>query len=154
MNLYLVQHAKANPKEEDPEQALSNIGWSDIEKVKSFLKNNLEISVDCIFHSPKARARQTAETLAEIINSRQGTKEVEGLKPLDNPEDWIEKVKVSTDDLMIVGHRPNLSRISDNLLGFNDKEIVDFQQGGILCLERNEKNSWSIRWMIIPDLFL
>ncbi len=62
MNIYLVQHGKPVPKEENPDKPLSNQGKEDVERVASFLMK-AGIKVDDIFHSGKTRAMQTAEIM-------------------------------------------------------------------------------------------
>ena len=43
---------------------------------------------------------------------------------------------------------------SSHALGciFTGTEIVEFKQGGILCLERCEDKKWRISWMVTPEL--
>lgn len=54
---------------------------------------------------------------------------------------------------MIVGHLPHLSRLASSLLtGRQDAEVVGFQYGGVVCLERTN-DGWKLGWMIVPDLF-
>ena len=67
MKLYLVQHAKAASKNADPERPLTEEGYRDIQKVSAFIKP-LNLSIDCIWHSGKKRAGQTAEVLKEVID--------------------------------------------------------------------------------------
>jgi phosphohistidine phosphatase SixA len=52
---------------------------------------------------------------------------------------------------MIVGHLPFLSKLTSRLLG-KEEEVVNFQQGGIVCLEKMEHLPWRIRWMVVPEL--
>ena len=33
-----------------------------------------------------------------------------------------------------------------------DVEVVRFQPGGVLCLERNEAGRWAIAWLVVPAL--
>ena len=56
-------------------------------------------------------------------------------------------------NVMLVGHLPHLSRLSGLLIsGDPDRKVVDFKNGGIVCLVRNEEGIWFIRWMIIPQI--
>lgn len=151
MKLYLVQHGQQNPKEIDPEKNLSEKGEKDVEKIAAFLKK-AGISILDIYHSGKARARQTAEILARGINLENEIIEKERIAPMD-PIDTIEiELEKRMGDLMIVGHLPYLNKLASFLLtGNSDKEIILFQQGGVLCLEKVERK-WQISWMIIPEL--
>ncbi len=153
MNLYLVQHAEAKPEEEDPQRRLSEKGWSDIRKVGAFIAEHANIRVSSIMHSGKTRARQTAEALAEYLNPPGGIKEVEGLKPLDTPSIWVDRLAETKEDFMLVSHLPFLSKLSAHLLCQDEnKAMVDFQMGGIVCLGRDESGIWSVRWMVIPQM--
>jgi len=150
MNLYLVQHADAKNKEEDPARPLSKKGFQDLEKVSSFLEVK-GIRVTKILHSGKLRAKQTAEILNEVIPSSEGVMKTEGLAPLDDPYIWGKRSKEESNDLMLVGHLPNLRRLAGLLLTDNaDKRVIDFKKGGVLCLQRDEEDNWSVGWMIIP----
>ena len=153
MNVYLVQHAQAKSEQEDPERPLSEKGWSDIKKVAAFVAKKGNISVKDIFHSGKTRAQQTAEVLAEQLNPSMGISETDGLKPLDDPSTWADRLAAKTEDIMLVGHLPHLSKLAALLLCQDaEKEVVEFRMGGIVCLGREESGSWSIRWMITPNI--
>ncbi|RLD16037.1 MAG: phosphohistidine phosphatase SixA, partial [Caldiserica bacterium] len=65
MRIYLVQHAEAKPKEEDPERPLTEKGVLNAKKVAEFLKGKIKPS--CIYHSDKLRAKQTAKIFSEIL---------------------------------------------------------------------------------------
>ncbi len=153
MNLYLVQHAEPKREEEDPERPLSKGGWSDIRKVAAFSAETTNIPVSTIFHSGKTRARQTADALAEYLNPREGVKEADGLKPLDDPSIWADRLAETKEDIVIVGHLPYLSKLSAHLICQDENEkIVDFQMGGIVCLGRDDAGIWSAQWMVIPQI--
>ena len=153
MNLYLVRHAEPRPGTEDPEQSLSEKGWSDIRKVATFICKHANIKINSIRHSPKTRARQTAEVLAECLNPPEGAKEATGLKPLDDPLIWAEHLSQIKEDIMLVGHLPHLNRLSSQLLCQNKNTfMINFQAAGVFCLERDETNNWSVCWMIVPQI--
>lgn len=153
MNLYLVQHAEARQKEEDPERPLSEKGRTDIRKIAVFISENADIQVNSIMHSGKTRAQETAEVLAEYLNPPDGIKEVEGLNPLDDPMIWVRRVTETKEDIMLVGHLPYLIKLSTHLLCQDEnKKTVDFRMGGVVCLKRDESGGWSVRWMVIPEI--
>jgi len=151
MNLYLVQHGEAKPKEEDPSRPLSEKGREEVRKVATFLAEHMKIQVTSILHSGKTRAQQTAQTLAEHLNPPEGIQMTEGLEPLAEPSIWSERLAKTNEDLMLVGHLPHLSKLSAYLLCQDEeKKVINFQRGGIVCLERDELGLWSIEGMIIP----
>ncbi|MFO7968384.1 MAG: phosphohistidine phosphatase SixA [Archaeoglobaceae archaeon] len=152
MKVYLVQHAEPKPKDEDPERPLSEKGEDDLKKMTSFLKGK-GIRVGKILHSGKLRARQTAEIFSGVIDSG-GVEEVEGLKAKDDPEFWGSKLKTGNEDVMLVGHLPHMGKLA-GLLVADDSEsnVINFQMGGVVCLtNENEEGSWSVHWMVTPQL--
>lgn len=152
MKLFLVQHGKQNPKEKDPEKGLSEKGTSDVQRVAAFVSPHI-IHVSALWHSGKKRAAQSAEILARSISCRDGVLTREGLSPLDPIEPIFDAIGGRSDDLMIVGHLPFLSKLLSRLVtGSETPEVVAFQQGGIVCLERDTQGLWRIRWMVFPDL--
>ncbi len=154
MHLYLVQHGEAKSKEQDPQRHLTEKGLRDVQKAADFVKA-LALTTDAIWHSGKTRAAQTAEILASAIAVSQGVLQREGLAPND-PIALIAKELSSLDeDVMIVGHMPFLGKLASALVaGDESADIIAFQQGGVVCLERDEDNIWRVKWMIIKELTL
>lgn len=82
-----------------------------------------------------------------------GISEVDGLSPLDEPNIWAERLKDVPDDLFLVGHLPHLARLASLLLcGNADKNIVSFRMAGIVCLKRDDAGTWSLQWMLTPEV--
>lgn len=153
MNLYLIQHGQAKPKEEDPERPLSEKGGADVGKVAAFISKNATITVGRILHSGKTRAQQTADILCETLHPSAGVKIAEGLDPLDDPSIWAEKLAQVNEDFMLVGHLPHLSKLASLLLiGDPERSLIAFQMGGAVCLGRDDEGKWSVRWMIVPEI--
>jgi len=152
MKLYLVQHAKAASKEEDPERPLTDQGQHDIQKVASFIKP-LNLCVDYLWHSGKKRAEQTAEVLAGAIKINKEHTARDGLGPNDDVIAFKDELLLSQKDVMIVGHMPFLSKLTSLLLtGSQSANTVAFKQAGIVCLNDSEENKWQIEWVIIPEI--
>ena len=54
---------------------------------------------------------------------------------------------------MIVGHMPFLGKLAALLVtGSEENEIVEFQFGCVLCMERRGDVKWKVAWMITPAL--
>jgi phosphohistidine phosphatase len=153
MRLYLIQHAEAKSKEENPSRPLSEKGLKDIKKVAKYAQRNLRIQVAEIVHSGKLRAVQTANVLAEHLKPTKGPTTSKDLEPLANPGIWKNRLAETTKDIILVGHLPHLSKLSGLLLAGNeDNEIIEFRMGVIVCLERDESGRWSTKWMITPEI--
>jgi phosphohistidine phosphatase len=151
MLLYLIQHGEAKKEQEDIKRPLNEKGIEDINKIGKFLEQN-KISVNRILHSTKLRAKQTAEILANYIKTEQGLIEVSGLEPNAYVNEWYEKIVKEENDIAIVGHLPYLSKLTSKLICEDEnKKIVDFKQGSVLCLEKQIDNLFVIKFFILPE---
>ncbi|HXW69292.1 MAG TPA: phosphohistidine phosphatase SixA [Dissulfurispiraceae bacterium] len=154
MDLYLVQHAKAKNEEVDPARPLCEKGLADITKVASYI-SGLNIGITEIFHSPKLRAKQTAQILADYLRPLKGSTGTDGLKPNDDPTIWSTRSLSMTDNIMLVGHLPHLGKLTSLLLcGDPYKNVVSFKMAGVTCLKRDENRAWSLQWIITPEILL
>ncbi len=151
INLYLVQHAEPKPEEEDPDRPLSEKGWTDIRKVAELVADNIQVT--SIKHSGKTRAKETAEALAEYLMPSEGVEEVKDIKPMADPSIWAGRLENISESTMLVGHLPYMSSLSALLLcGDAEKKVIDFQMGGIVCLQRDEEGNWVMGWMVTPQM--
>ncbi len=154
MRLYLVQHAAAKTEAEDPQRGLTDEGRRTLETMAEFL-GGFRLSLDLIEHSEKLRARQTAEILAARLRPLEGTKQVSGMAPNDDVGPILSRLQEQSKNLMLVGHLPHLSRLVPHLLGVPaNRTIVQFQMGGVVCLDRGEAGQWVLRWAVMPELLL
>jgi phosphohistidine phosphatase len=153
MEIYLIQHAESKSKEEDPERPLTDKGRNDTEKVASYARNHADIDIKIIFHSGKLRAIQTAEILAKFINPSEGFRESDGLEPMADPDIWAERISTSKGNIMLVGHLPHLGKLAGVLLNADEsKNVVNFQNSGMVKLVQAEDGIWMMYWMIVPSI--
>jgi phosphohistidine phosphatase len=152
MYAYLVQHGKAKSAEEDPDRSLSDQGREEVTHVAKFL-NELRIAISLVQHSGTARAEETAHILAASMRCTSGPCRTDGLSPLDDPSEAANFLKVYTDNVLIVGHLPHLERLSSLLLTGNpERRPVQFRNGGVVCLEKEQTGTWSVVWAVVPEL--
>ncbi len=152
MALYLVQHGKSLSADVDPDRGLSEEGISEVKRVAEMARNH-GIRVSCIKHSGKKRASQTADIFASALNPDHGTQEMRGLNPLDD----VSSISVDLDareNLMLVGHLPFMERlVSYVITGSVDKRILKFQNGGIVCLDKDpDTSTWIVKWTLVPNI--
>lgn len=152
MAIFLAQHGKSLPKDQDPEQGLSAQGMDDVRRIADAARDH-GVSVASIVHSGKKRASQTAEIFAAALNPPGGVKPMDGLKPLDDVEAVARHMKTDS-DLMIVGHLPFMERLTSFLItGDIRRPVFKFQNGGIVCLDRGpEETGWVIKWTLTPEI--
>src|SRR5262245_33350621 len=99
------------------------------------------------------RAEQTAHIFAEHIRCGAGPSATDGMNPEDEPEILANFLQVYDDDILIVGHLPNLERVISILLtGHADRRPVHFFNAGVVCLEKTGAQTWGLLWAITPDL--
>jgi phosphohistidine phosphatase len=152
MALYLVQHGKSLPKAADPGQGLSQEGIAETRRMAE-VASGYGVAVRAIHHSPKDRARQTAEIFADALSPPGGIRQIEGIKPMDDVT-AIAPTLTPEADLMLVGHLPFMARMAAYLVaGRTEPSIFRFQNSGIVCLDRqpDEKN-WQINWTLMPKV--
>jgi len=152
MALLLVQHGKSLPKDKDPAKGLSEEGISEVKHIAGIAKKG-GVNVTRIMHSGKKRALQTAEIFASALKPDGGIQEIEGIKPLDGVAAFADKIEIS-DNLMLVGHLPFMERLTSYLItGSIEKLVFKFQNGGILCMDKDpETKAWLIKWALMPDI--
>ncbi len=152
MRLYLVQHGEAVSKDIDPDRPLTVAGRQDIERLASFLSRH-RVSVSRIIHSGRARARETAEILAQTIARERKIEQAAGLDPLDSPSDFSTRLKSRSEDLAIIGHLPFLAKLVSYLVTGNDEPaLVAFVPGTAVVLEREHASVWVITNMLQPHM--
>lgn len=150
MLLYLVQHGKAKPEDEDPDRPLTDEGRREVESVLLLLMRYGAVTASQVVHSGKRRAAETAEVIATKLDA--DVEEGEGLGPTDDPSTWAARLKDSQRDLILVGHLPHLSRLASLLLvGDPEAEVVSFANGGVVALGRDDGH-WSVQWAVPPAL--
>ncbi|SDG01794.1 phosphohistidine phosphatase, SixA [Limimonas halophila] len=148
MQLVLVQHGQAVPKDQDPSRPLTDTGRRDADALASFL-GRAEAVPPTVWHSGKPRARQTAETLS-VGNAAAAR---DGLGPSDDVEPVAAELAERQSDLMIVGHQPFLGRLASRLLtGDPAGMTVAFEPGSAVGLDRTDEG-WALAWMVRPGLF-
>jgi phosphohistidine phosphatase len=153
MYLYLVQHGAALNREVDPERPLTEEGRSSIRKVARYLALSGKLPIAKIFHSGKLRAQQTAEIIAGELGLKGKVEEGKELNPQSLPWGWVERLADMQDNIMIIGHLPHLKRLTALLICQDEsKACVEFRNGGVVCLARNESGIWSLQWILIPEI--
>jgi phosphohistidine phosphatase len=152
MALYLVQHGKSLPKDQDPDQGLSEAGAAETQRIAKQAHDN-GVTVSQIRHSSKTRARQTAEIFGRALKPQNEILEVSGIKPLDDVAAYASNLDPD-ENVMLVGHLPFMERMTSYLItGSIDQPVFKFQNSGIVCLDKDpETQSWVIRWTLMPNI--
>lgn len=151
MQVYLVQHGKAHPKDVDPQRSLTEHGRQETERVAATAAR-MGLEVNQICHSGKTRARQTANILGAALLPVGGVLAASGLAPTDAVRPIAARLAEEPGPVMLVGHLPFLARLAGFLLtGDLDQEVVKFHNSAIVCLAR-ESARWQVAWVLTPEM--
>ena len=124
MRLYIVQHGDALPKDINRDRPLSDRGRADIQRLTEWLSSR-NFHAQQILHSGKARAKETAEMLRPLLESRDEIHASDGLAPNDSPETFLEQVRQSKKDTLVASHMPFVARtVSQATTGAPDQQLV------------------------------
>ena len=152
MALYLVQHGKSLSKDVDPEKGLSEEGVSEVQRIAE-VAAGYGCRVAKLSHSGKKRAKQTAEIFASHLNPEKGVEKIDGINPLDDVAAFSETLAVN-DNVMLVGHLPFMERLTSYLIVRSiEPPLIKFQNGGIVCLDKQpDAQNWIIKWSLMPTI--
>lgn len=147
MEFYLVRHGEAVSQPVNGQRPLTPAGRRDVEHVGQAAAER-GIQAGKIFHSGLLRAQQTAEILSDSLGLVQGTGELIGLKPDDDPVIAKTELESSTVSLMLVGHLPHMRRLASFLVaGDADRDLVEFAPATMVGLSY-EDHRWKILWKL------
>jgi len=161
MRIYLVRHAIAENSgtsdyEDDSLRPLTEKGREKMKKIAAALKT-LGVKPDLIVSSPYIRASQTASILAKTFKYKEEIAYSDSLVPMGDSDDMIGEIneKYSVDELMLVGHEPNLSTLASILLSGSPDISINFKKGGICCLSVDDLHydrKAVLEWLVTPKI--
>jgi len=145
--IFLVHHGDAVGPEVDAMRPLSERGRAAVLLVADEAARR-GVKPDCIWHSGKLRARQTAEVFWKVCHPFATLAAERGLQPAD-PPDWIrDRLFGETRDLMLVGHMPHLERLLGLMTGRDEQTAAGaFPLHGMTALEA-DGDRWKETWRI------
>lgn len=141
MNLYLLRHADADPKDEvkypdDNLRPLVKKGKNKTEKVAKFLKKR-KVKVSLILTSPAQRCLEAAKVIRkELKLPKEQLVTLDCLLPQGSNAALIDTIieKYTVDSLLVVGHDPNLSLLISHLVTGTPDLTLDLKKGGLCKL--------------------
>jgi len=155
MEIYLMQHGPALPKDQDPEEGLNPEGEARIHASGQALKK-MGVAFDAILSSPKKRSKQTAAIVAQEVGfPLENIVETPKVKAMTPPEETIQALSElsGTERVLIAGHLPSVAEVASFLLTQDSKAAVQFEMGGCCRIDVDElpTHSGRLRWYLIPD---
>jgi len=135
MKLLLIRHADALDGLDDDARPLSERGLKSMGRVvRGLLRMGLE--VDHLVHSPKLRAVQTADLVADLVRAEGSTAVLDGLA--DAPgKALLAHLGAQDGTVAVVGHEPHLTSLLAWLVAGRPSadRCVELKKGGVAVLE-------------------
>jgi phosphohistidine phosphatase len=141
--LYIVRHAKSSwddPDQDDFERPLNERGRKDAPRMGKRL-NERGIAPDLIISSPAARALETAELMANVLEySEKNIQKDRSLYHAGSESllKTVQQVDNKNEIVMLFGHNPGLTEFANDLLGEN---ISNIPTAGVLACQM-KTDSW------------
>lgn len=160
MNLYFMRHGIAVDRgdaakpSDDRERALTPKGIKRMQKAAKGLLS-LSLPLDRLLTSPLARARQTAQIVAEVLHMVDRLEEIQELCPDRSVQDLLSGLAAYSgkNNILLIGHEPLLSSTVSFLLSGKAGAEIRLKKGGICCLEVDSlppKERPILNWALAP----
>jgi phosphohistidine phosphatase len=141
MNLYLLRHGLAAASglasvRADRQRPLTAKGQKKMRKIAAAMKR-LELSFEAISCSPCLRAKQTAAIVASTLRARKRLEFMDELTagvPAQALLEALRQKQMLPENLLLVGHEPQLSGLISLLLTDSLQATVALKKGGLCKL--------------------
>lgn len=160
MDLYLVRHAIAEPRDaerwpDDSQRPLSSDGTELFGRAARGLRL-LGVRVEAVLTSSYVRAYQTAAILTEEADWP-AAETCLALEPPATSADSARMLELRTEaSLALVGHQPELAELASVLLVASEHAVgLELKKGGVICLRftgRPTPGAGFLRWSVSPKI--
>jgi len=151
MKLYFTRHGDAEAVAPSDElRPLSELGHKEVTQVMLGLKS-MDISPTHIFASPRRRAQETAQIVANILGGSVTTKdEVNFQFNVNLLRDLIKDLPDSA-NVFFVGHNPSMSEVTQAVSG----AYIAMKTGSIACVSvyGSQVQRGELKWYITPKVY-
>ena len=156
MNLYLMRHANAGLRRENPAQdakrALIKEG-KDQCMLMARMMSSLKVQVDVIVSSPLKRALQTAQFVGTELGY---DAKVEVSSALGPDGDFVAFQKLlekyaDREGVLLVGHNPNLFKFLGRIITGNGGAGVRMRKGSVARIDM-ERHPPLLQWLVDPRM--
>lgn len=151
MRLYFVRHGIAEDlAASDFDRALTKRGRRRVATSANVMKR-LGIAPACIFSSPRLRSRQTAEIIAEALETPVTISEAVNFGFDHADLRRLTRNSDADDEVMFVGHNPDMSLLVSELTGVD----VSMKKGGLARIDvlGRTVDEGELVWLIAPKVF-
>lgn len=150
MRLYFMRHGIAEYSTPDAERPLTKEGVANTKQAAQKLKA-LGVSVDHIYSSPRVRARQTAEIVAQALNCEVEIREEVDLGFSITAVEALVRDLDREKSVMFVGHEPDFSTTITSLVGGR----IVMKKGGLARVDviSDQPLLGELVWLIAPKFY-
>lgn len=158
LELYLIRHGVAAARGEDypddSKRPLTSRGMARLRQEAKAL-NALEITFDVIITSPLVRTRQTADIIAETLQTKPPVVTSDALAPAGTPAAVVQELArhAKKARIALVGHEPNLGELAGRLIGA--RSPIEFKKGAICRIDFEvlpPKSLGQLQWFMTPRM--
>src|SRR5262249_9293917 len=151
-DLFLLRHGIAvphgTPGVPEAERPLTSKGEAHVKDVAKGLKR-MDIAPDRVVTSPLARARRTAEIVADVLGLEDELENAEVLSAGASPRairDWL--ATRPEQRLLIVGHNPDFTELAGLLIGVTISPLpFELKKGGVAALRSQTGGGYLLHWL-------
>jgi len=161
MNLFVLRHGLAVERsipgfKLDRDRPLTPEGRKKTRRLAALLRR-LQVSFDLILTSPYIRARQTAEIVAELLGTPKALEMSPRLAPGQPLNGVVAQLKRrhSAEQVLLVGHEPDLSRLISILVTGKPGLALELKKGALCKLEISSLRVGrcaTLQWLWPPKL--
>lgn len=152
MRLYLLRHGHAEDGMgiSDHDRQLTPEGITRLHTAARMMAA-LELNPLKIYSSPRLRARQTAQIVAQALNKAVDISEEVNFSFSVSAVQTLLKDVPANREVMFVGHNPSMSAVVNALTGAD----VMMKKGGLACIDLIEHTPMrgELVWLITPRVF-
>ncbi len=155
MILYILRHATAEEAAADGDDGARKLTSRSKDKMHDAATGMraLGLKFDVILTSPLARAAETAEIVAAAYSNTPAPQVLPALATGVAPAEVVSALKpfARYNEVMIVGHEPQLSAVASLLLSGSDTIHLRLKQGSCIALDlpqRFDRGGAELRWML------
>jgi phosphohistidine phosphatase len=141
---------------DDSRRPLTSEGKEKMQEIASGLAR-IGLKLDWIVSSPLVRALETAEIIAEALDSKPPLEPCDALRPGGEPEALLTFLakRPARRRVMVVGHEPDLGELAARLIGAGRSANMPFKKGGCCLISFAEfppKTPGRLAWWLPPRI--
>jgi phosphohistidine phosphatase SixA len=153
MRAYIIQHAEALPREDNPPvRTLSEKGTEDTRRLAEYIKSG-GATIDRFMHVGSDWTKDNAEKFAKFSGAEGKATETPYILTRETDiTDFINDLNATSDSVMAATPSDVAMRAVTRLLTGREDPVIPGKEPGLCsCLERGDDGVWTLLWVVKPD---